>query len=805
MENFQKIVDDENHADRNETKTVLDEDGFATYPLIALKGSPMFPDTVIAIDVGRKISMNAIEEAQKSDLKVVFAIQKDSKIEMVTPKDIKKFGVLAKIKQFIKSEEFGYKIIVQNLERVSIRKIDLVNDGTMLSAKVKVHKNDEIKINSVYDAFMRSITNVLKMYSELITVKEPNILQMIEGIVDPCKYIDIVCTYVLFDINIKQKLLEELNLEKRFELLHEVLVKEVEILKYEISLNEKFRKEISESQREYFLRQQIKILNRELGNDDENGNFSDSEKFIARLEELKLDEDIDKKIRKEIDRFDKLSPMGSEYENTEAYLNRVLDLPWNERSESDINLSLCKEILDRDHFGLDEVKDRILEYLAVKQMTSDTKSSIICLVGPPGVGKTSIAKSIAESIGRKFVRLSLGGVRDEAQIRGHRRTYVGAIPGKIMSVIEDAGTKNPVILMDEIDKLGNDYRGDPTSALLEVLDKEQNKTFVDHYFDLPFDLSEVMFITTANTLDSLSRPLLDRMEVIELSGYTSNEKFNIAKKYLLPKQLKEHALKNSDVGITSGALKSIIENYTRESGVRSLDRKIEKICRKVSKKIVSQKEIDANHKHEKISIKKSDLKEYLGNDKILDNHISKVDQVGIVTGLAWTSVGGDTLQIEAVTFAGSSKLELTGQMGDVMQESAKTGISYIRSKCSDFSIDSNFYKTLDIHIHIPEGAVPKDGPSAGITMCLSVLSAITGRKVRCDVAMTGEMTLRGNVLAIGGLKEKCLAALRDGIKIIIIPYDNIKDIEEIPEDLREQLTFKPVKHFDEVVEIALRK
>ena len=598
-----------------------------------------------------------------------------------------------------------------------------------------------------------------------------------------------------------------MDISERLNIVIEFLTRENEILRLEDKISSKVKTQMNKSQREYYLREQIRAIQEELG--DENAEDEAAE-WKKQLEALNLSPVVTKKVTQEINRFSKMASNSPDASVIRSYVEWILALPWNKRSEAEIDLLKAKKILDDDHYGLDKVKDRILEYLAVQVLLSQgkepavDKGPILCLVGPPGVGKTSIAKSIARSIGREFVHMSLGGVRDEAEIRGHRRTYIGAIPGRVISAIKECGSSNPVFLFDEVDKIGSDFRGDPASALLEVLDPEQNKEFVDHYLEVPFDLSGVLFITTANTTDTIPRPLLDRMEVISISGYTEEEKYNIAKKYLVPKQIKNNGLTPANISINSAAIHALINFYTRESGVRGLEKEIGNLCRKVARKVVEAKNASPEEGAKaKFSITASNLDEYLGKKKFHYDKLLGKSEVGVATGLAWTIVGGDTLFIETAVLPGSGKLQLTGQLGDVMQESARAGISYIRSRCKQFKIDEDFYKDKDIHIHIPEGATPKDGPSAGVTMCVSVISALTGRPVRKDVAMTGEITLRGQVLPVGGIKEKMLAAHRMGIKKVLLPEENKPDLDDLPQTVRDEMEFVFLKKIDDAVKEAI--
>jgi ATP-dependent Lon protease len=611
---------------------------------------------------------------------------------------------------------------------------------------------------------------------------------------DPGQLADIIAANILVKMEDKQNILEAFDVQERLEKLYDILVREIQILEIERRINQRVKKQVDKLQREYYLREQLKAIQKELGERD--GISDEIEEYQKLIEQANLPKEAYEKALKELDRLSKMPPGSAEVGVIRTYLDWIVELPWNVETEDNLDLKNAARILDEDHYGLTKVKERVLEYLAVHQLTRHMKGPILCFVGPPGVGKTSIARSIARALNRKFVRMSLGGVRDEAEIRGHRRTYVGAIPGRIISYMKQAGSKNPVFLFDEIDKMSSDFRGDPASALLEVLDAEQNYAFRDHYLELPFDLSKVMFLTTANTLDTIPRPLLDRMEVIQIPGYTEEEKLHIASRYLIPKQEKQHGLKEGSINIPERVIRDIINHYTREAGVRNLERHIASICRKAARRILETKQ-------ERVRITSGNLKKYLGIPIFSYKKADQQPQVGIATGLAWTAVGGDTLAIEVATMPGTGKLVLTGQLGDVMKESAHAGFSYIRSKARDFGIDPNFYNNMDIHVHVPEGAIPKDGPSAGITMTTAIISALTGIPARSDVAMTGEITLRGRILPIGGLKEKVLAAHRAGISKVIIPSENEKDLVDIPDNIKRKVKIVLVDHMEQLLEHAL--
>lgn len=760
-------------------------------PLIPLRGLSVFPYMVLHFDVGREKSVKALEEAMINDQKIFLSTQIDIDVDLPTAEDFYKIGTICKIKQMLKLPGDTIRVLVEGLSRGRVESI--IEEEPFFRAHI-VKFEEETTKDKEAEALMRSCLASFEKYINVSNRISPDVLLAVSSIEEPGRFADILASNMVLKIEQKQEIIEAIEPKKRLEAIYSILLSEIEIMEVEKQINEKVRKQINKLQKEYYLREQMKAIREELGEDFDPDDEIDE--LITKLEKLKLDKKIHEKVSKEIERLARMSPASAESAVVRNYINWILDLPWNKRTKDTLDLSKARDILDEDHYGLKSVKERVLEYLAIRELTKSLKGPIICLVGPPGVGKTSIAKSIARSLNRKFVRMSLGGVRDEAEIRGHRRTYVGAIPGRIISSMKEAGTKNPVFLFDEIDKLASDFRGDPASALLEVLDPAQNNDFTDHYLEVPFDLSSVMFITTANSLSTIPRPLLDRMEVIEVSGYTEYEKLNIAKKYLLPKQLKEHGISEEQLKLSDETLNVIINNYTRESGVRDLERQIATVCRKVATRVVEKKVTG-------VKVNKNNLDKFLGAKRNRYDEIYKEDQVGIVTGLAWTPVGGDTLNIEVSTMAGKGALVLTGQMGDVMKESARAGMSYIRSIADQYEISSDFHEKMDIHIHIPEGAIPKDGPSAGITMATAVLSALSGIPVKRDIAMTGEITLRGRVLPIGGLKEKSLAARRAGVKTILFPYENEKDLEEIPEAVRSKINFIPVKTMDEVLAYAL--
>lgn len=748
-------------------------------PCIPLRGLLIFPNTVLHFDVGREKSIKALEAAMNNDKILFVSSQKDENILIPTQEDYYKVGTAIKIKQMLKIQGDTVRVLVEGLYRACIREV--VSEEPYITVDV-----DEIKsINypaeeTETQAMIRVMLDNFEEYKSL----KPNFkadLYDLSVIMDNADMLtDTIAIQLNIDVAQKQKILETADVKERMILLSSLIFEENQILNLERKLSIQVEENVKQNQKEYYLREQMKAIQSELGFGEDA--VAEADEWMQKLKELKLDSKIEEKISKEIDKFTKMSPASAESGVVRNYVETVLSLPWNKSSRISSDINKAEKILNEDHYGLSKVKDRILEYLAVIHLSKAIKGPIICLVGPPGVGKTSIAKSIARATGREFVRMALGGVRDEAEIRGHRRTYIGAIPGRVINAIKDAGTNNPVFLFDEVDKIGSDFKGDPASALLEVLDPEQNKEFTDHFLEVPFDLSKVMFITTANTTETIPRPLLDRMEVIELSGYTEEEKVKIAQKYLVPKQMKAHGLKKKNFAISEKALRDLINYYTRESGVRNLEREIGSLCRKVARKIVAKKA-------QSYRITPASLENYLGKHRFRYDTVENESEVGVTTGMAWTQVGGDTLFIEASLVPGSGKIELTGQLGDVMQESARTAITYIRSIASECGIEEDFYKKYDLHVHVPEGAVPKDGPSAGVTMFTSVISALTGIPVKKDVAMTGEITLRGKVLPVGGIKEKVLAAHRAGIRTILLPADNKADIDDIPQAVRKQLKF----------------
>lgn len=769
-------------------------------PTVALRGLVVFPDMFIHFDVGREKSINALKKAMDTDQEIFLVTQKDISVDDPDYSELYEIGVIATVKQVLKlpGKSGNVRVAVEGICRA--RLVEGINAGTgnFLKAMVFPINEPEVKSDSVdyAKALVRHSKDLFAEYSDCAPQMPADVVTGVMQKSEPGSLADYIAGNIMLEYEDRQTVLSTINPLRRLEEMCVILVNEGNLLSIEADISDKVQEQIDKGQREYYLREQMKVISAELG-----GGVSQEEeldRFRETIFNLDVSDEIKEKLFKECDRLEKYSPQSPEAAVSRNYIETCLSLPWNNLSEENTDISKSRKILEADHYGLEKIKKRILEYLAVRVLAPDIKGQIICLVGPPGVGKTSVAQSIARATGREYVRISLGGVKDEAEIRGHRKTYIGSMPGRIINAMQQAGTSNPLVLLDEVDKLSSDYKGDPTSALLEVLDPEQNSTFRDHYIELPFDLSRVMFITTANVEANIPDPLRDRMEIIELGSYTSEEKFQIAKKHLIPKQIKRHGLTSGKLRITDKAIRLVIEGYTREAGVRALEQKIAAICRKSAMEIV-----EGNA--EKISVKPENIEELLGTRKYKADTIIRENEVGVVNGLAWTSVGGDMLEIESAVLKGTGKLELTGSLGDVMQESAKAAVSYIRSKADNLPINGSFYKESDIHIHVPEGATPKDGPSAGVTIATSLVSALSGIKVRKDVAMTGEITLRGRVLPIGGLKEKSMAAYRAGIKTVVIPYDNLADLDEVDPVVKEAITFKPVKTVEAVWDIALEK
>ena len=766
-------------------------------PLIPLRGLAIFPYMILNFDIGREMSLKALDQAMLEDELVFLTSQIEAEIDEPTTEDFYHVGTICKVKQVIKLPGDTVRVLVEGVSRGKVKEID-EEDGYFKAIVEEIiydQENEEVDIE--VEAFVRNVFDAFEEYINIGNRVSPEILVSLGEIENVDRFIDTIASNIYLKAEQKQEILEEFDIVKRLELLYKILLEEIDILKIEKKITLRVKKQMNKVQKEYYLREQLKAIQKELGEDEDL--TSEVEEYKEKLKKIKAPKETKEKIEKEINKFSRTSPQSPDSSVSRTYLDTIFSLPWNKETRDKLDLKNAKEILDEQHYGLEKVKDRILEYLAIRKLSKSLKGPIVCLVGPPGVGKTSIAKSIAEALGKKFVRISLGGVRDEAEIRGHRRTYVGSIPGRIINGIKEAQTKNPVFLLDEIDKMAADYKGDPSSAMLEVLDPEQNKTFVDHYLEVPFDLSKILFVTTANSLSTIPGPLLDRMEIIEVSGYIEEEKLNIAQKYLLPKQTKENGLKEGFVTIEESAMRDIINYYTREAGVRTLERTIGKVCRKIAKKFVEDSSLES------VLVTSKDLEVYLGRDKYIHDLAGTKPEVGVVTGLAWTSVGGVTLPVEVNVLKGKGQIVLTGSLGDVMKESARTGISYIRSISDKFDIDQDFYKTEDIHIHCPEGATPKDGPSAGVTMATAVISALTKIPVRCDVAMTGEITLRGRVMVVGGVKEKVLAAHRAGIKKVLIPRECDAQLDEIPENVKEKLEIVLIDHMDQVLEHALVK
>jgi len=770
---------------------LLPETNVKELPILPLRGVLVFPYMVIHLDVGRKKSIYAIEEAMIQEKQIFLATQKEAETDEPTEEDIYKVGTVAEIKQILKLPGGTIRVLVEGLKRAKI--LRHISDDPYLRVEIEECMEEEEKTSEV-EALMRSVTFQFEQYVKLSKKIPPETVIAVITLEDPGRLADVIASHLSLKISDKQQILESIKIKNRLEKLYSILTKEMEILEMERKINSRVRKQMEKTQKEYYLREQLKAIQKELGEKDERA--AESDDLRERIAEAKLPEEVEEKALKEVDRLEKMPSMVAEASVVRNYLDWLLALPWSKKTEDRLDIQVAQEILDEDHYGLKKAKERILEFLAVRQLVEKMKGPIICLIGPPGVGKTSLAKSIARALERKFVRISLGGVRDEAEIRGHRRTYVGAMPGRIIQGMRNADSNNPVFLLDEIDKMSMDFRGDPSAALLEVLDPEQNNSFSDHYIELPFNLSNVMFITTANVMYNIPRPLLDRMEVIRISGYTEEEKVKIAEKYLLPKQMKEHGLGKNNFQVSGNTLLQIVRLYTREAGVRNLEREIASICRKAAKEIVK-------HPQKKVRVSVQNLEKYLGIPRYRYGTTEKDNEIGVATGLAWTQVGGDILHIEVSLLAGKGKLLLTGKLGDVMKESAQAGFSYVRSKAKELNIEEDFHEKYDIHIHVPEGAIPKDGPSAGITMATALASALSKRKIRKDVAMTGEITLRGRVLPVGGIKEKVLAAHRAGSKTIILPRENEKDLEDIPANIKRKLEFILVEHMDEVLNKAL--
>ncbi|MED5016122.1 endopeptidase La [Paenibacillus chibensis] len=761
------------------------------FPLLPLRGLLVYPSMVLHLDVGREKSVKALEKAMVEDNLILLCSQSEVNIEEPTQEDIFRIGTVANVRQMLKLPNGTIRVLVEGMERAEIIQYTDNEEYYEVLAR-ELHEEDSD--NPEVDALMRTVLSQFEHYINLSKKVTPETLAAVSDIEEPGRLADVITSHLSLKIKDKQEILETVDVGKRLEKLLDILNNEREVLELERKINQRVKKQMEKTQKEYYLREQMKAIQKELG--EKEGRAGEVEELRDLMDKQELPEKVKEKVEKEIDRLEKMPASSAEGGVIRNYLDWLLALPWNNKTEDDLDIHKAEQVLNEDHYSLDKPKERVLEYLAVQQLVKKMKGPILCLVGPPGVGKTSLARSIARSLDRKFVRISLGGVRDEAEIRGHRRTYVGAMPGRIIQGMKNAGAINPVFLLDEIDKMASDFRGDPSSALLEVLDPEQNNTFSDHFIEIPFDLSQVMFITTANAIHNIPRPLLDRMEVLNIPGYTELEKLQIAKRYLLPKQKREHGLQEEQLQISEDSLLKVVREYTRESGVRNLEQQVAALCRKAAKKIVSKES-------ESIVIEPDDIKDYLGAPKFRHGVADLEDQIGTVTGLAWTEVGGETLVIEVTVVPGSGKLTLTGKLGDVMKESAQAAFSYTRSKAAELGIATDFHEKNDIHIHIPEGAIPKDGPSAGITIATALISALTKKHVSKDVAMTGEITLRGRVLPIGGLKEKSLAAHRAGYKKILLPKDNERDLKDIPDSVRNEVEFVPVSHMDQVLKHAL--
>jgi ATP-dependent Lon protease len=764
-----------------------------TLPLLPLRGILVFPYMVVHLDVGREKSVKALEEAMLQERKIFLATQTDMQTDDPGKEEIYRVGCVAELKQLLKLPGGTIRVLVEGLRRGEI--VEYLAEEPFYRVSIMEHE-EKVEKTLEIEALIRNLLEQFEQYVKLNKKIAPETALAIITIEEPDRLADLIAAHLSLKTEDKQLLLEAIDLRERLEKLCEIMANEIEILELGRKINLQVRRQMEKTQKEYYLREQMKAIQKELGERDERG--TEGEEYRQKIKAAHLPSEAEKKALKEVERLEKMPPMSAESAVIRNYLDWFLAIPWHKMTEDRVDIKQAEDILHEDHYGLKKPKERILEYLAVRKLTKKIKGPIICFVGPPGVGKTSLAKSVARALGRKFVRMSLGGVRDEAEIRGHRRTYIGAMPGRIIQGLKNAGTKNPVFLLDEVDKMSTDFRGDPSAALLEVLDPEQNNAFSDHYIETPVDLSQVLFITTANVSYNIPRPLLDRMEVITLSGYTEEEKFHIAQKYLLPRQIKENGLQKEQIVFSKNTLLHIIRHYTREAGVRNLERELASICRKAAK-------IIAEGSQSKVRITVRNLEKYLGIPRYRYGVSEKENLVGVVTGLAWTEVGGDVLSVEVALLPGKGKLILTGKLGEVMKESAQAGYTYIRSRAQELEIEEKIQEKYDIHIHVPEGAIPKDGPSAGITMATALASALTNRKVKSYVAMTGEITLRGRVLPVGGIKEKVLAAHRARSKVIILPQENKKDLEEIPTKIKRDLKFVLVENMEDVLNIALEE
>lgn len=761
-------------------------------PLLPLRGMLVFPGMIINLDVGRDRSIKAVESAMAINRKILLVTQREAGTIEPSESDLFTYGVIAEIKQLLKLPNGALRILVEGLSRA---KIEAVRDNKEIYFEAEVQEIASIIVDSnEVEALKRMLIETFEQWILASKKITSEVLLTFKDQPDPGRIADMIAGYLTIGVDEKESVLEAVDVKDRMNLLYSYLCKELEIANIEKNISQQVRKQIEQNQREYYLREQMKAINKELGEGDERQ--AEVDEYKRAMAELDMPEDVVEKIKKELDRLYKMPPMMAESAVIRSYLDALLSLPWKKFTEDNFDLKLAKKILNADHYGLEKVKKRILEYLAVRALTKQIKGPILCLVGPPGVGKTSLARSIAKAINRKFTRISLGGVRDEAEIRGHRRTYIGAMPGRIIHGMQTCGCANPVFLLDEVDKMNADFRGDPASALLEVLDPEQNANFSDHYIEFPFDLSNVFWIVTANTVETIPPALLDRMEVIQLASYTDDEKAKIAELHLIPKERELHGLTEKTISFTDEAVHRIIRDYTREAGVRNLERKIAAICRKAAHRLVTEK-------IKSVQVNAKTLHNFLGPIIFLESDLTAKSEIGICTGLAWTSIGGELLKVEVAATAGKGGLLLTGQLGDVMKESAQAGYTYIRSRAKELGLDEKFYENTDVHIHLPEGAIPKDGPSAGITMVTAMVSALTGKHVRAGIAMTGEITLSGRVLPVGGIKEKMLAANRYGVKKVLLPKLNIQDLEELPKNVRNAISFIPVSHMDEVLKLAL--
>ncbi|EOR25531.1 ATP-dependent protease La [Niallia nealsonii AAU1] len=769
----------------------MEENKKTIVPLLPLRGLLVYPTMVLHLDVGRDKSVQALEKAMVEDHLIFLTMQKDMDIDEPEEEDLYKMGTLTKVKQMLKLPNGTIRVLVEGIQRAELE--ELIEEESYFAARLRIYEEENTK-DVEDEALMRTMLQYFEQYIKISKKISQETYATVSDMEEPGRMADIIASHLPIKLKEKQQILETLNNKQRMNYVIDIIQNEKEVLNLEKKIGQRVKKSMERTQKEYYLREQMKAIQKELG--DKDGKTGEVSTLLEKIEESGMPDHVKVTALKELDRYEKIPSTSAESSVIRNYIDWLLALPWTNATEDDLDLIKAEKILNDDHHGLEKVKERVLEYLAVQKLTNSLKGPILCLAGPPGVGKTSLARSIARSLNRNFVRISLGGVRDESEIRGHRRTYVGAMPGRIIQGMKKAETINPVFLLDEIDKMSNDFRGDPSSAMLEVLDPEQNHNFSDHYIEETYDLSKVMFIATANNLSTIPGPLRDRMEIISIAGYTEIEKIHIAKDHLLPKQIKEHGLSKSQLQIREDGIQRIVRLYTREAGVRTLERQLATICRKTARMIVTAEK-------KKVVITAKNVEDFLGKPIFHYGQAEEEDQVGVATGLAYTTVGGDTLQIEVSLAPGKGKLVLTGKLGDVMKESAQAAFSYIRSKSEELGIDANFHEKYDIHIHVPEGAVPKDGPSAGITMVTALVSALSGKPIKKEVGMTGEVTLRGRVLPIGGLKEKSLGAHRAGLKTIIIPKDNAKDIDDVPESVREELDFILVSHVDEVLKHAL--